>query len=231
MATILVIPDLHAPFEHPDALEFLLAVRKKYKPTAYVCLGDEGDFHAISEHDSDPDGLSAGAELTAMREHLAPIYKAFPEMAVCVSNHTARPFRKAYKYGIPKALIREYRDFMQAPCGWEWRDKWELDGVIYEHGEGFTGRDAAIKSALGNMQSTVIGHVHSFAGVQFSANPKHLVFGLNSGCLIDVKSYAFAYGVKLKNKPIVGCSVVKDGTVPMFIPMVLKPNGRWVGTL
>lgn len=231
MSLVLVIPDFHAPFEHPDAIAFLKAVNKKHSPDQVICLGDEGDFHALSNYDSDPDGHSAGDEYHHMLRHLRPLYGAFPRVRVCTSNHTARPFRRAYKHGIPAAFIRDYREFMDAPTGWTWANQWEIDGVLYEHGEGFSGRDAAIKAALANMQSTVIGHIHSFAGVQFSANPKSLIFGLNSGCLIDHKAYAFAYGAKMKTKPIIGCSLVKDGLIPMFIPMLLNAKGRWVGKL
>lgn len=230
MSTVLAIPDLHCPFEHPDAVAFLAAVKKKYNPTAVICLGDEGDFHGLSEYDHDPDGDSAGREYKEMLDHLKPIYKMFPNVKVCTSNHTARPFRKAFKHGIPKAFIRSYAEFMKAPKGWKWADSWEIDGVIYEHGEGFSGREGAIKSAQGNMQSTVIGHIHSFAGIQFSANAKHLIFGMNAGCLIDSSAYAFAYGKKMKVKPILGCGIVKDG-VPTFIPMLLNSQGKWIKKL
>ena len=37
---ILVIPDLHAPYHHQDALDFLVAVAAKYQPTRLINLGD-----------------------------------------------------------------------------------------------------------------------------------------------------------------------------------------------
>lgn len=227
---VLAVGDLHAPFMHKDTVPFLKAVVNKKKPTKIVLLGDEADSHALSDYDHDPDGMSAGDELERCIEDLQPIYKMFPKADVCTSNHTARPFRQAYKYGIPRAYLKDYRDFLRAPKGWTWADTFEIDGVLYEHGEGFTGQNGAIKSALGNMQSTVIGHIHSFAGVLWNANPKHLVFGFNAGCLIDSKAYAFAYGKKQKNKPIIGVGVVDKG-IPEFIPMQLGKHGRWTGNL
>ena len=230
MSVVLAVPDLHAPFEHRDALAFLKAVKKKYKPTRIVFLGDEMDAHAISDYDSDPDGLSAGKELEKTIEHLQGFYKLFPKAMVCTSNHTARPFRAAYKYGIPKAFMKDYSEFLKAPKGWKWADEWEVDGVTYEHGEGFTGQSAAIKSAQGNMSPTVIGHIHAFAGIQYNANSKHLIYGFNAGCLIDRHAYAFNYGKKIKNKPILGCGIIING-IPLFVPLVLKRNGRWTGKL
>jgi hypothetical protein len=230
METVLAVGDLHAPFMHKDAVPFLKAVVKKVKPTKIVIMGDELDMHALSNFEHDPDGLSAGHELEAGIEQLQPIYRMFPKADVCTSNHTARPFRQAYKHGIPKAFLRDYKEFTKAPSGWRWGDGFTIDDVIYEHGEGFTGQNGAIKAALGNMSSTVIGHIHSFAGIQYSANPKHLVFGFNVGCLIDKDAYAFAYGKKIKSKPIIGVGVVDKG-IPTFLPMLLDKHGRWKGKL
>jgi len=227
---VLAIPDLHAPFHHPDAFAFLTAVKKQYKPNEIVNLGDLEDWHSISMHDHDPDGLSAGDELKALREAVKPLFKLFPKMKMCTSNHGSLPLRRAFKFGLPSELIKSYKDIIDAPKGWQIADSWEIDGVVYEHGEAFAGQQGAIKSANANMQSTVIGHIHAFAGIQYSANSKHLIFGFNVGCLIDRHRYAFAYGKKIKAKPILGCGIIKNG-VPTFIPMRLDSKGRWIKKL
>lgn len=226
--TVLAISDLQIPFEHKDALEFLKWVKGKYKPTKVVNIGDEVDMHALSDYDHDPDGYSAGHELEKSIERLQEYYKLFPQTLVCTSNHTARPFRRAHKFGIPRAYLRDYAEFLKAPKGWVWSDKHEIDGVAYEHGEGQSGPLGALKAALANMQPTVIGHLHSHAGIQYSANSKHLIYGFNVGCLIDVNSYAFAYGKKLTQKPIIGVGIITKG-IPQYVPMLLDKHGRWVG--
>lgn len=230
MATVLAIPDLHCPFEHADALDFLKAVRKHYRPDTVVCLGDEADMHAMSMHDHDPDGHSAGDEHEKMLEHLRPFYETFPVAASMHSNHTARPFRRAAKFGIPAVYLRTYAEFMQAPKGWSWHDEVTIDDVGYSHGEGFLGQLAALKCAQANMQCRVIGHVHAFAGISFGANPRCLYWGLNSGCLIDRRKYAFAYGKNMAAKPILGASIIRN-RVPLFQPMLLDKNSRWTGEL
>lgn len=229
---VMAIPDFHAPFEHKDAYEFLKAVKRKEGPTKFVNLGDEADMHAFSTNfRPDPDGDSPGHELKRAVSHLkASLYKLSPDMLVCTSNHTARPFRKAFEFGLPKAVLKAYSEFLEAPKGWKWADHHEVDGVRYEHGEGVSGANGAIKAALQNMQSTVIGHIHAFAGIQYSANPRHLVFGFNTGCLIDKDQYAFAYGRTIRAKPILGVGLVERG-VPRFIPMNLSTKGRWTGKL
>lgn len=227
---VMVISDTQFPFEHADTFGFLSAVKKKYRPTQVVHIGDEMDFHALSEYDHDPDGDSAGEEFKKGMVKMKAIYKIFPRVKACISNHTARPYRKAYKYGIPTKFLRGYKDLLEAPEGWEWRDKWEIDGVIYEHGEGMAGEYAHKHAALRNMQSTVMGHLHSNAGVEWAANPRHLVFGFAVGCLIDREAYAFKYGKFEKRKPIISVGIVDKG-IPMLIPMQLNKGGRWTGEL
>lgn len=229
--TVLAVPDLHMPFHHKSALKFLAAVYKKYKPNEVINLGDLEDWHSISMHDHDPDGLSPGMELKSLRDAIRPLIKMFPKMKICTSNHGSLPLRRAFKFGMPSELIKSYKDIIEAPKGWEIADSWEVDGIVYEHGEAFSGQQGAIKSANANMQSTVIGHIHAFAGIQYSANQKHLIFGFNVGCLIDKSLYAFAYGKKIKAKPILGCGIIKNG-IPTFIPMVVDPKtGLWNGKL
>jgi hypothetical protein len=229
-SVILCWPDTHIPFEHQDAFSFLSVVKNKYRPNIVVCLGDFEDFHGISMHDHDPDGLSPGDELTLLKKRAKEYFKLFPEVFMCTSNHGSLPFRRAFKFGMPSQLLKSYKDILEAPDGWIWADHWTFDGIMFEHGDPFSGRDAAIKAAEQNMMSTVIGHIHSFAGIQYSANSKHLIFGFNVGCLIDKDKYAFAYAKKNKRKPILGCGIIING-IPTFIPMLLNSKGRWIGKI
>ncbi len=231
MANILALPDLHCEFEHRDSLAFLKAVRRHYRTDGTVCLGDEGDFHSMSpNHDHDPDGRGPGDEHSEMLEHLRPFYEAFPKVVSCHSNHTARPFRRASKFGIPSVYLKTYAEFMDAPEGWSWRESIDIDGVRYFHGEGYSGPLGALKAAQTHMQPVVIGHLHSYAGVLYNANPKYLFWGLNAGCLIDRHAYAFAYARHSPAKPILGCGVIRQA-IPTFVPMLLTKTGRWTGNL
>lgn len=223
-------PDWQIPFQHRDALDFTKAVIKKERPTLHINLGDEIDHCALSEYDKDPDGQSAGDEFLKALEMIKDYYSLIPNMTVCISNHGARPFRKAKKYGIPSVFMKDYKDFMQAPKGWNWVEKIEVDGVLYLHGEGVSGRQASLKLAQTYMQPVVHGHLHSHAGIYYSANSKHLIWGFNVGCLIDRHAYAFAYGKHHVEKPILGVGIVDRG-IPKYIPMLLDSKGRWTGKL
>lgn len=226
--TVLAISDMQFPFAHRDVFLFLKWVKAKYKPTQVVCMGDEADFHSISNYTSDPDGMSPGHEYTRMLEDMHKLYKIFPKAKACTSNHTARGFRKAFEAGIPSAFLKGYKELLEAPKGWVWADRWEIDGIIYEHGEGFSGRNGAVNCAEKNGKPTVIGHLHSHAGIQYSASEATLLYGFNTGCLIDRHAYAFRYGKHMRHKPILGVGIITKG-VPQFIPLLLNSKGRWIG--
>jgi hypothetical protein len=204
---------------HPHALDFLSDLRKEFKPDKIIHLGDETDAYALSDWDHSPDGMSAGDEYHAAIRELKGLYKIFPDVMVCESNHGRRPFRKAFKAGIPRVYLRAYSEFMQSPKGWQWRDSWTLDGVLYLHGDGATGKDGALKLAQGHRRSTVIGHVHSFAGVQYVQGSQDRIFGANMGCLIDPDAYGFEYGKHLLSKPVLGAGIIIDGKEAYFRPL------------
>ena len=102
---ILVISDLHAPYQHEDALEFLRAVKEKYQPNLVLNVGDELDYHALSFHASDPDLDSAGVELKRGQKVLKEFEEIFPEMVLVDSNHGSMKYRKAKVNGIPRELM------------------------------------------------------------------------------------------------------------------------------
>ena len=223
---VLAIPDIHAPAEHPDCWEFLEYVRDFYRPNKVVCLGDELDAHTLSRWAKDPDLPAAGDELNKAIEHLQNLYKLFPNLLLAESNHTSRPYRLAKENGIPKALMRGYHEWLKAPKGYKWAEHHEIDGVIYTHGDPYSGPNATKKLVELHGQSVVHGHVHSHAAVHAFPDRAGLVWGANAGCLINRHHPAFSYA-KGTAKPWLGVALVDNG-VPRLLPMLLDKKGRWV---
>lgn len=226
--SILVISDLHTPFEHKDTIPFLTALKKKYKFDRVICIGDEIDNHAISFHDSDPDLESAGRELKDAVNHLKPIYKLFPTVDVIESNHGSLVYRKAKAHGLPKAVFKTYNEMLQAPKGWKWHFDLKLEsplGPIYFcHGK--SGAAGRLASQYGC--STIQGHFHEKAQITYISTPEKLMFDAHTGCLVNDKSLAMEYNKINPRRPIVSLIVVVDG-IPQLVPMVLNKNGRWNG--
>ncbi len=228
--SILVISDYHAPYNHPDALKFLAACKKKFKPDTVVCIGDEADFHALSYHESNPELPAAGDELDQAIKALKPVYKLFPKCTVIESNHGSMVLRKALTGGIPSKAIRGYNEVLDAPKGWKWVDdlilQTPLGPVYFCHGK--SGAAGRLASQYG--MSCIQGHFHEKAQITYISTPEKLMFDAHTGCLADDKSLALGYNKINPKRPIVSIIVVING-IPQIVPMVLKRGGRWVGNL
>jgi predicted phosphodiesterase len=224
MKTVLVIGDTHIPFEEPGYLAFCKRIEKAFKCTEVVHIGDLVDNHSISYHEHNPNGWSAEDEIEESVKRCKKWYKAFPKVKICRGNHDMLVDRKGRTAGLPERAFKQFRDIWELPKGWI--DDWEffIDGVKYQHGTGFSGKYGHVSAATSNLCSTVIGHLHSTAGVEYMANNERLIFAMSVGCGIDRKAYAFAYGKDFRRKPILGCGVVsyaKRGVNAQFIPMLL----------
>lgn len=227
---ILVLSDMHHPYAHPDTVPFLKALKKKHKFDKIVCIGDEVDFHALSFHDSDPDLDSAGTELKQAIESLKPIFEMFPNVIVVDSNHGSMVYRKGLASGIPKAALKHYRDILQAPKNWAWTPdvilQTPLGPVYFCHGKSATAGRLASQYGM----STVEGHFHEKAQIQYISTPERLMFGAHTGCLADDKSLALGYNKVNVKRPIVSVLRITNG-LPYIEPMILRSGGRWIGKL
>ena len=219
---VLVVGDTHLPFERPDYLDFCLDIQKRCHCGRVIHIGDLVDNHAISYHEHDPNGQSPTDEMEEADKHLKDWFKAFPKVYLCRGNHDSLIDRKGKTVGLPKRAFRQFRDIWNLPNGWIDGFEFEFDGVLYKHGTGFSGRYAHVAAAERSRQSTVIGHTHSSLGVEYIVSSKDRIFGVNVGCGIDRKKYAFAYGKDFPRKPVVGCGIVTDrGQYVQAFPMSL----------
>lgn len=230
-SSVLVISDLHAPWQHPDALEFLKAIKKEIKPEFILNVGDECDAHALSMHDSDPDLPSAGDELKLAKEVMHELEKIFPEMTLLHSNHSSLIYRRALKHGMPRAYLRNYNEFLQVGPGWKWVD--DLTFKLSDGSKVFATHGMAADGLKLSMQMgchTIQGHFHSKAAINYFSNPSQLVWSLQVGCLTKQSSLAFQYARNFKMRFIISTGAIINGQ-PVLYPMQLNDNGRWTGEL
>ncbi len=225
---ILFISDLHIPYHHPQAFEFLKHLKKKYKPTRVVCLGDECDKHSLSYHDSDPDLYSAGHELQESIKFIKELEAIFPKMDILESNHGSLVWRKAKTNGIPKHYIKSYNDVLGVGEGWKWHFDLTIDlpngqKCYVHHGKS----PDVLKLSQSMGMNAVQGHFHSDLGSRYWGNPQGLYWGMQCGCLINRESYAFAYANVNIKKQLIGTGLIID-SLPVVEPMILDSAGRWV---
>lgn len=225
---ILLISDMHIPYNHPDLIDFLLYLKDKYRPTRVICLGDELDKHALSYHDSDPDLPSAGDELRKSLPVIQKIEQIFPIVDVIDSNHGSLVQRKAKTHGIPKHYIKSYNDVLGVGDGW----KWSYDLTItlpngqkcYIH-HGKTSDVIKLSQQMG--MNAIQGHYHESFRIDYWGNPNGLFWGMQCGCLIDDDALAFSYNNVNIKRPVIGTGLIIDSQ-PILEPMLLDTNGRWI---
>jgi hypothetical protein len=100
-------------------------------------------------------------------------------------------------------------------------------GFLIHGDNGKSGAYAHVNYMKQRKGSVVIGHVHSYAGVNYEGDH----FGMNTGCLIDKTAYCFKYAKNMLNSVNLGCGIVINGKAAHFLPMHLDKHDRWMGKL
>jgi predicted phosphodiesterase len=216
---VLVVGDLHAPFIREGYLEHCKKINKDYKCNRVIFTGDILDNHFSSYYETNPDGLSAVDELDNAAEVLLPWIETFPKAVVLLGNHDRLVARKAVTAGLSKRWVRDFSEVICA-LGWDFQTQYELDNVLYVHGEGCKN---LVSVMLNRRRSMVIGHWHYMSEIVYNASSIDLLWGMAVGCGINDKAYAFEYGQFCVKKSIIACGVVlNDGQLPILLPMNLN---------
>jgi len=211
---VLVIGDLHTPFEHKGYLAHCKAVAKTYKTTHTIFIGDIIDAHFSSYHETNPDGYGAGEELRLSIKKLGDWHKAFPNADVILGNHDRMAMRKVQTAGLSSKWLKGIDEVLETPS-WSYHMRRIYDGVLYIHGEGVTARTKALRAN----KSVVQGHRHTEGYVWYNPTEGKSLFGMQVGTGIDEEAYAFVYA-KDQPPPVLSCGVVlNSGQVAHLIPM------------
>ena len=217
---ILVIADTHEPFSHKHYLDFCIETYEKFNCKHVIHIGDLIDNHAASYHEHDPDGYSHRREILQAQKKLKKWFGAFPKVKLCMGNHDELILRQGRTHGLASHVFKSYRDIYQLPKGWEYAFNFKINNVLYTHGTSYSGKYPHATACTAQRMSVVIGHLHSVAGVYWTASENDIIFGMAVGCGIDRKRYAFDYGKNFTRKPILGAGVVSDvGRNAEFVPM------------
>jgi len=226
VSNVLIIGDTHCPCMLPGYITFLRATYRKWKCNRVVHIGDIVDNCALSFHTKKPQQKNPLGEYSQAMKQIRKLVKAFPKADLMLGNHDVLPYRWAQEVGIPEEMLRKFGEIFLLPKGWNVHYRYGqivIDGVIYQHGDRGKGgqRIAAFNNAKAEFNSVVQGHHHAQAGVEFCANLRNRVFGMQVGCGVDWEHHQQEYGVKYSGKPMIGCGIVLGGKTPIFEPMLL----------
>ena len=212
---IMVVGDLHCPFDHPRALKHAQETYAKFNCNRVVFIGDCIDSSASSYHESDPNGMSAGAELKLAKKHIAKWYRAFPKATVIIGNHDRIVARKAFSGGIPREWIKHYNDVLDTP-NWVWTERLVIDDMQFVHGQGGTART----KCKSDLMTTIQGHIHTQMYTEYFVGANYKIFGCQVGCLIDREAYALNYAKHFR-KQALGVAVILGNHTCINVPMEL----------
>lgn len=192
-ARILVIPDVHLPYEDPRAWREAIYIAKSYRPTIMVQGGDLFDCHSVSSHDRSPDKHSRlREEVDESIVKLMPLLKAVGthcELRVTMGNHEDRVRR--YVWSKAEALHGMFS--LTDPFGLEglgfkvtqYRRMLKIGKVHFSHDIGGSGANAADK-ALSNVCGNVVSNHCHRAKLVFENNARYKPhFGMTPGWLGD----------------------------------------------
>jgi len=193
-----------------------------------VSISGNCDSHALSYHEHDPDGYSAGHELIEAKRAIKELHDMFPEMTLLESNHGSLVYRKAKTHGIPKHYIKSYNDVLEVGSGWKWVYDLTItlpngEKCYLHHGKNNNGLRFAQTMGMNVAQF----HYHNTFRIEYFGNPNGLYWSIQNGCLIHDDSYAFAYNNVNMLRPVIGTGVIIDSQ-PILEPMILDKTGRWI---
>jgi hypothetical protein len=219
---VLVFSDVHAPYHHKKALQFLSDTYAKWDCGSIVCAGDLADFHYLSRHATEADAYNPRDEHRLLLKFTADLCKRFPRGVLVPGNHCRIPHRQMSSIGLDPSMLKCDRELYGLGKGWQVKQLYHTlfgGSVLVEHGDGSGGMYGAINSAISKRCSFIQGHIHAHAMVKYSQNYKDKIFGMNVGCLLDESSLAARYGKFFKNKGVLGCGIVVGPEEAYFVPM------------
>lgn len=230
-STILIIPDIQAPFHHPDTIAFLSTLKKSFKPTRVIQGGDLYDFHCFSDYNKNPNLMGAQEEISQLKKFVKQLSNLFPVLDILDSNHGNRIRRKANNVGLPDNFLKDEMDIIGAPVGWNLYKRLFIktkygNKILFVHNY-----SSNVLSSSKDMACSLIQfHFHSKFETHYWSNGSDIFFATTAGCLIDPESGAFGYNATQSKRPCLGAIVLKGMSV-IHVPMLLNSKGRWRGHL
>jgi len=223
---VIVVGDLHFPFQSKRALYKLYQEVHSFKPDVVVQIGDLLDQYVFSRYPRNLSYVTPKVEikrgLRDARTFWHTVQKLAPE-AKCyqlIGNHDVRLSKRiADKIPELKDLFNplgmyKFKNVTTMPDD---RAELRIDGVTYHHG---------YLSKLGDhakqfMTPTAVGHSHRGGVVWLGPG----LWELNAGFLADERKLPLNYGAKKTSNWTLGYGIIDDKG-PRFVPITLKKNRK-----
>ena len=211
---VMVVSDIHLPFQDNDAVEIMKSYAKDYKPNHFVINGDLLDFYNLSDFDKHPDRkYSVMQEIVDGRNFLKDMRKTVGkhcQMYMTEGNHDARLQRYLVKnpeladfpeLKLPNLLRLKEQGIKYSGVSTDYWSKdtghFKFGDMVVLHGDNrFNGASTSAysgysaKNTMFKLQTSVtMGHIHRLAMVHHRT-PHGQMIGLEQGCLSQIPGNA-----------------------------------------
>jgi predicted phosphodiesterase len=222
MSRIMLFSDVHAPAHLEAAVEQLID-ENKGRVDEVAILGDLVDFQAISRYVHNPDLPSIKDEIGRAKEVIRKLSEAFPNVWVLKGNHEFRLDKSAMNGGLSSQILKPLPEILEFPDGWKLCGRYKWFGPFCcrhgtTRGRGFSGWDAAIKTAQRSRRSTVMGHVHHAGYARLLAGEFDSIWACACGCLLNPLHPAFGYAIDMVERPALGYILIENW-IPRWVPI------------
>lgn len=219
---ILVIGDVHTPFQDDSLIKEIHDFNKKFKADLVLCTGDMIDQKYWSRYPKDPEDDGGELEWQKAIAACKALAKLFPKMVILNSNHDIRYIKKAREAGLVRSMVRTISEIVGVP-GWTWHmgpGPFVINNEIAcFHGDELQGAPICKAKAVG--MSTISGHTHKSSITYYNTFNKQ-IWAMDAGCVVDPKAAAFNYAASAIGKVWTGWGYIENG-VPHLIP---KKKGK-----
>ena len=213
---ILVLGDCHCPYADLDVLEEARKFGLKKKVDLIIQMGDLVDFKALSRFPKAPEDDSAFLEHLNTSKQVREIEKMFPKLFLLEGNHCKRLLKKASESGIPKEMIKSFKDTLGVK-NWVWHegtDPFEYNGTIFIHGDELSGSVRRMVELFGC--NVVKAHTHR-AEIVYCSTFNKKSWGMDVACTANLKGKSFAYANSTISKSMVGYGYIENNS-PFWFP-------------
>jgi predicted phosphodiesterase len=230
LSRILIIPDVHCPFEDKRAFELMLKAGQHFKPDIIVTLGDFIDCYSVSAHSKDPRRVSQlETELSAARARREQLDQLGAKVKHAVlGNHEHRLERYLCEHAPALFSTVDIADLLgYAASGWQvtpYRQHVKIGKVFVTHDVGQAGQYAAFRAGAAFEGSVIIGHTHRMTSGHFgnAQNERHVAMSM--GWLGDAEHADYMHRIQAVRDWQLGFGIAhmeRDGTVhPRQCPIV-----------
>lgn len=213
MQKILIVPDVHSPFEDIHAWQLVLKVARVLKPNIIITCGDLIDNYQVSAHRKDPRRkLRLEDEIESAFQRLLDLDALGAKRKIFIAGNHEYRLERYLMDRAPELLefVKIEELLHLRGYGWEYvpyKDFIKVGKVLFTHDLGFAGKYVAQRALIDAQHSVVIGHAHRFTGcVEGDARGKRKVAHC-FGWLGDAKKADYMHRLKANREWALGFGI------------------------